>query len=114
MRFGTERRSDSISMLRSDADPSCGPHIRLGVHGQWPCRCYQSGNKLPPPHEHLPRKRTLLSTAVKHERARYAMVPHFSFRFLPRFGAADWEGRARRSARTQLLIRSPRRRWSGA
>ena len=28
---------------------------------------------LPPPHEHLPRKRTLLSTAVKHERVGYAI-----------------------------------------
>ena len=30
-------------------------------------------DKLPPPHEHPPRKRTLLSTAVKHERVCYAI-----------------------------------------
>jgi hypothetical protein len=34
-----------------------------------------------PPHEHLPRKRTLLSTSVKHEPMGYTIGRHFSFRF---------------------------------
>src|SRR5215216_720643 len=40
----------------------------------------QPSNELPPPHEHLPHERTLLSTAVKHERACSAIGSHFSFR----------------------------------
>src|SRR5215207_2815965 len=30
-------------------------------------------NELPPPHEHLPRERTLLLSRVKHDRTRYAI-----------------------------------------
>src|SRR5215208_8125078 len=41
----------------------------------------RSADELPPPHEHLPRERTLLSMPVKHERACYAIGRHFSFRF---------------------------------
>ena len=65
-------------------------------------------NELPPPHEHLPRERTLLSTAVKHERARYAIPwerPHFSFRFLPLPAFSWWRFiglRTGRGARTRL------------
>ena len=57
-----------------------------------------------PPHEHLPRKRTLLSTAVKHERVCYAIGPQFSFRFLPlpAFLRAVHGLRTGRGARTRL------------
>jgi len=49
---------------------------------------------LPPPHEHLPRKRILLSTPVKHERVPYAIPwarPHVSFRFLPLPAFSCWQ-----------------------
>ena len=53
------------------------PRTMRGLLGVCRRRLHESRAKprddLPPPHEHLPRKRTLLSPAVKHERARYAM-----------------------------------------
>src|SRR5215204_1257330 len=65
------------------------------------CRAREPRDDLPPPHEHLPRERTLLSTALKHGRLRYAIGAHVSFRFLPlptflwrRFWAADPEVRS--------------------
>jgi hypothetical protein len=47
------------------------------------CGTSDKRNELPPSHEHLPRKRTLALTAVKDDPTRYAIEPHFSFRFLP-------------------------------
>jgi hypothetical protein len=50
----------------------CMPHahalLRVGCERPQPDCSAEASNELPPPHEHLPRKRTLLSTAVKHER----------------------------------------------
>ena len=71
------RQSPSSSPLAGSSYPCARPETG---HAAAPPI---SRDELPPPHEHLPRKRTLLSTAVKHERVRYAIGPHFSFRFLP-------------------------------
>ena len=49
-----------------------------------------------------PRKRTLLSAAVKHERVRYAIGAHYSFRFIPRPARARLGLRTGRGARTRL------------
>src|SRR5829696_2267732 len=40
-------------------------------------------DELPPPHEHLPRKRTLLSIPVKHERGCYAIPVRQAVLLLP-------------------------------
>ena len=60
----------------------------------------ENRDDFPPPHEHLPLKRTLLSVPVEHER----MLPHFSFRFLPSppFFGRFTGLRTGRGARTRL------------
>jgi hypothetical protein len=52
-----------------------------------------TAEKLPPSHEHLPRKWTLLSTAVKHERGSYAMGRTSLSASSPRSQTADFHRR---------------------
>jgi len=100
------QRFDQPAILckRPDAEKTdlvdCARALRAcgAWHGH---RCARNRrNELPPPHEHLPRERTLLLSRVKHDRTRYAIGPHFSFRFLPlptlleAVQAADREGRS--------------------
>jgi hypothetical protein len=55
-------------------EPDSALRTRLRTRRERRCECRaEQRDDLSPPHEHLPRKRTLLSPAVKHERVCYAI-----------------------------------------
>ena len=62
---------------------------------------------LSPPHEHLPRKRTLLSTAVKHERVCYAIGRALAPRLATHASSSEIGLAHETSVRTWLSLLQP-------